>query len=69
MIETWRNAPDSRVLSERLAEIERRLDQIPTPAVGDWRLEQDSSGNLVAVNLRNRQYYVLVNATTAGIPF
>lgn len=69
-IPAWQYADDESVLGARLGNAEASIDQLVNrprrPGVGDWVLDQDSGGNLVAINLRtNMQFPVTLGAGTA----
>lgn len=69
MTSQWRYADDDSVLAERFAELERAAATRPRrPGVGDWVLDQDGSGNLVAVNLRTRLVYPVALGTPTVLP-
>jgi len=63
-------AGDDDVLAVRFTEIEnRQAAPARRPGVGDWVLDMDTGGNLVAVNLRTRMSYpVQLGAGTALPP-
>lgn len=57
-IPPYQYAADEDVLAVRLAAIENALAQPPRrPTVGDWALDMDGTGALVAINLRTNTSY------------
>lgn len=69
MTQPWQYAPDEDVLGERFAALERAVAARPRrPGVGDWVLDQDGMGNLVAVNLRTRLVYPVALGTPTVLP-
>jgi len=65
-IPPYQYASDEDVLAVRLAQIEQALALPPRrPTVGDWALDMDASGQLVAINLRtNTSYPITLGAGT-----
>jgi hypothetical protein len=66
----WQYAGDESVLGARLGAAESAIEALTNrprrPGVGYWVLDQDSAGNLVAINLKtNMQYPVTLGAGTA----
>lgn len=60
---------DEDVLAVRLSAIEKKQDQPPKrPAVGDWALDMDANGQLVAINLRTDMSYPVMLGTGTQIP-
>lgn len=68
-IPPYQYAPDTDVLAARLAAIERALSAPPRrPGVGDWVLDMDANGALVAINLRTDMSYPVTLGAGSPVP-
>jgi len=61
---------DETVLGQRFSTLERATFGSPPkrPAVGDWALDMDANGVLVAVNLRTSMSYPITLGAGTAIP-
>jgi hypothetical protein len=65
----YQYASDEDALPARLAAIEQALALPPRrPAVGDWALDMDVNGNLVAINLRTSTVYPVSLGSGTPLP-
>lgn len=66
----YQHADDETALAARFAALERAVFAEPPrrPGVGDWILDMDSAGNLVAVNLRTAMQYPVSLGTGTPVP-
>lgn len=68
-VPAYQYAGEEDVLAVRLGAIENRQAEPPKrPGVGDWVLDMDAGGNLVAVNLRTRMSYLVQLGAGTALP-